>query len=81
MTSLFFQADECSFKGVVKGNKNQIDGAKGSIKHFDFFRRLGNIAKCDYWLRHVRLYIRISVRPLAWNNAALSERILMKLDI
>jgi hypothetical protein len=45
VTSLFFQADECSIKGVGKGSKNQIDGAKGSTKHFDVFRRLGNIAK------------------------------------
>jgi hypothetical protein len=41
------------------------------------FRRVRKIAKSDYYLRHVRLSVRLS----AWNNSAPTGRILMKLDI
>jgi hypothetical protein len=44
---------------------------------FILFRRVRKIVKGDHQLRHVCL----SVRLAAWNNSALSERILMKFDV
>ena len=39
-------------------------------KYQAFYRRVGNIAKSDYRLRHVCLPPCPSVRPSAWHNSA-----------
>jgi len=44
-----------------------------------FFRRVRNIAKSDYYLRHVRLSVRLC--PSASYDMAPTGRILMKFDI
>jgi hypothetical protein len=43
-------------------------------------REVRKIAKNDYWLRHVSLFFRPSLR-MKWNNAAVTVPIFMKFDI
>ena len=51
------------------------------IHSLHFFRRVRKVAKSDYYLRRVCLSVCLPVRPSAWNNSALIERILIKFDI
>ena len=48
---------------------------------FSAFRRIREITKSDYWLRHVCLFVRRSVRAASWNNVAPTGRIFTKIDI
>jgi hypothetical protein len=75
------------------GHKQKLKVRQSSNRHFaskhgsiqelkiihslHFFRRVRKVAKSDYYLRRVCL----SVRPSAWNNSALIERVLIEFDI
>jgi len=51
------------------------------MKIVGYVRRIRNIDKRDYYICHVCLFVRPSVRPSAWNNSASAEGIFIKFDI
>ena len=68
IVSILFDGENISFEAIHTNYS--------AVIFLSIFRLVRKIAKSDYWLRYVCLFVCLS----AWNNSSPTERIFMKYD-